>query len=283
MMKEQRPRISDAETREMQQYLLDILTSIHSVCQAHGLRYYLIAGTMLGAVRHQGFVPWDDDADVAMPRKDYDRLVAHANEWLPPHLELVSGVQDSRYPYAFARIQNKNTTYILRRCFNFAGGLPVDVFPLDGMTRNPLARYIHYRRYDVLIRLMYFAQRAPYKHGRGLGCLFIKLCHRLFSQSWLHRRLDALQRQYSIEKTGLVADHDNKPCRGILPREVYGTPTPVCFCGHALMGVQNPDRYLRYCYGDYMTPPPQLPPQNFRHLDLTKPYREYKKEHPEYK
>ena len=267
----------------MQQYLLDILTSIHSVCQAHGLRYYLIAGTMLGAVRHQGFVPWDDDADVAMPREDYDRLVAHANEWLPPHLELVSGVQDSRYPYAFARIQNKNTTYILRRCFNFAGGLPVDVFPLDGMTRNPLARYIHYRRYDVLIRLMYFAQRDPYKHGRGLGCLFIKLCHRLFSQSWLHRRLDALQRQYSIEKTGLVADHDNKPCRGILPREVYGTPTPVCFCGHALMGVQNPDRYLRYCYGDYMTPPPQLPPQNFRHLDLTKPYREYKKEHPEYK
>ncbi|WP_314827147.1 LicD family protein [Segatella baroniae] len=283
MMKEQRPRISDAETREMQQYLLDILTSIHSVCQAHGLRYYLIAGTMLGAVRHQGFVPWDDDADVAMPRKDYDRLVAHANEWLPPHLELVSGVQDSRYPYAFARIQNKNTTYILRRCFNFAGGLPVDVFPLDGMTRNPLARYIHYRRYDVLIRLMYFAQRDPYKHGRGLGCLFIKLCHRLFSQSWLHRRLDALQRQYSIEKTGFVADHDNKPCRGILPREVYGTPTPVSFCGHALMGVQNPDRYLRYCYGDYMTPPPQLPPQNFRHLDLTKPYREYKKEHPEYK
>ena len=283
MMKEQRPRISDAETREMQQYLLDILTSIHSVCQAHGLRYYLIAGTMLGAVRHQGFVPWDDDADVAMPREDYDRLVAHANEWLPPHLELVSGVQNPYYPYAFARIQNKNTTYILRRCFNFAGGLPVDVFPLDGMTRNPLARYIHYRRYDVLIRLTYFAQRDPYKHGRGLGCLFIKLCHRLFSQSWLHRRLDALQRQYSIEKTGLVADHDNKPCRGILPREVYGTPTPVCFCGHALMGVQNPDRYLRYCYGDYMTPPPQLPPQNFRHLDLTKPYREYKKEHPEYK
>ena len=261
----------------MQQYLLDILTSIHSVCQAHGLRYYLIAGTMLGAVRHQGFVPWDDDADVAMPREDYDRLVAHANEWLPPHLELVSGVQNPYYPYAFARIQNKNTTYILRRCFNFAGGLPVDVFPLDGMTRN------HYRRYDVLIRLMYFAQRDPYKHGRGLGCLFIKLCHRLFSQSWLHRRLDALQRQYSIEKTGLVADHDNKPCRGILPREVYGTPTPVSFCGHALMGVQNPDRYLRYCYGDYMTPPPQLPPQNFRHLDLTKPYREYKKEHPEYK
>lgn len=278
-MKEQQPRISDAETREMQHYLLDILTAIDRVCKTHHLNYYLIAGTMLGAVRHKGFVPWDDDADVALPREDYDKLIAHANEWLPPHLELVSGVQNPYYPYAFARIQNKNTTYILRRCFNFVGGLPVDVFPLDGMTRNPVARYIHYKRYDVLIRLMYFAQRDPYKHGRGISCLFIKICHKLLSQSWLHRRLDALQRQYSIEKTGLVSDHDNKPERGIQPREVYGKPTPVSFEGHTFMGVERPDSYLRYCYGDYMTPPKQMPPQNFRYLDMKQPYEEYIKEH----
>src|SRR3712207_6980314 len=90
-------RISKDETCEMQRCLLDILVAIHKVCEAHGLRYYLLAGTMLGAVRHKGFVPWDDDADVALPREDYDRLIAHANEWLPDHLELVSGVQNAHY------------------------------------------------------------------------------------------------------------------------------------------------------------------------------------------
>ena len=103
-MKEQQPRISDAETREMQHYLLDILTAIDRVCKTHHLNYYLIAGTMLGAVRHKGFVPWDDDADVALPREDYDKLIAHANEWLPPHLELVSGVQNPYYPCDVASI-----------------------------------------------------------------------------------------------------------------------------------------------------------------------------------
>lgn len=62
------------------------------------MRYYLIAGTMLGAVRHKGFIPWDDDADIALPRKDYEKLIAHANEWLPEEYELVSGDKEAHYP-----------------------------------------------------------------------------------------------------------------------------------------------------------------------------------------
>ena len=84
-------RITDEETKELQKYILDILLAIDKVCREHNLTYYLIAGTMLGAVRHKGFVPWDDDADVALPRKDYNILVKHANEWLPKRYELVSG------------------------------------------------------------------------------------------------------------------------------------------------------------------------------------------------
>ena len=74
-------RINQEETKEMQQYILNILLAIDKVCQEHNLRYYLLAGTMLGAVRHKGFIPWDDDADVALPREDYNILVKHANEW----------------------------------------------------------------------------------------------------------------------------------------------------------------------------------------------------------
>ena len=76
--------------KDMQKCILDILIAIDKVCKEHHLRYYLIAGTMLGAIRHRGFIPWDDDADVALPRKDYEKLVKYANEWLPNYYELVS-------------------------------------------------------------------------------------------------------------------------------------------------------------------------------------------------
>ena len=87
--------------------------------------------------------------------------------------------------------------------------------------------------------------------------------------------MNNIQREFDYDSSKLVADHDNKPERGILPKEVYGKPTPVMFEGHELMGVQNPDAYLRYCYGDYMKMPKQIPAQNFRYLDLNTPYKEY--------
>ena len=275
--KKEEKRISDEQTRELQKYILDMLLAIDNVCREHGLDYYLIAGTMLGAVRHKGFVPWDDDADVAMPRKDYNEFVKHANEWLPERYELVSGLQDPMYPYQFARIQDKETTYILRRKFNFVGGLRVDVFPLDGMTADHSAMVKHYRRYAIAKKLLYYSTIDPLKHGHGLRWAFTKLMHKFISQDWAHRHMNDVQREFDYDRSTLVADHDNAPNRGILPKEVYGKPTPIEFEGHQLMGVQDPDTYLRYCYGDYMKMPKQLPPQNFRYLDLNTPYRQYKR------
>ena len=278
---EQQKRITPEETKEMQKYILGILLAIHKVCQEHNLRYYLIAGTMLGAVRHKGFIPWDDDADVALPREDYNTLVKHANEWLPERYELVSGLQNPMYPYQFARIQDKETTYILRRQFDFIGGVPVDVFPLDGMTDDTKLQHSHYNKYRWAKKLLYFSTVDPYKHGHGLRSLFPLFMHKFVSQDWAHRNLNDIQREFNYNESPLIADHDNDPSRGILPKEVYGTPTPIEFEGHQLMGVAQPDAYLKYCYGDYMQMPKEYPPQNFRVLDLHKPYREYMKEHHE--
>ncbi len=276
-MTDKKKRISDETTREMQKYILDILLAIDKVCREHNLDYYLIAGTMLGAVRHKGFVPWDDDADVALPRKDYNILVEHANEWLPERYELVSGLQNPMYPYQFARIQDKETTYILRRQFDFVGGIPVDVFPLDGMTPDKALQRKHYKRYRWGKKLLYFSTVDPMKHGYGLHYVFTKLMHRMVSQFKAHKNLNKIQMEFDYDASPLVADHDNDPSRGILPKEVYGKPTPIDFEGHKLMGVQDPHAYLSYCYGNYMELPKEIPPQNFRVLDMHLPYREYMK------
>lgn len=267
--------LDESNTRKLQAVLLDILTAVHTVCKEHNLRYYLIAGTMLGAVRHKGFIPWDDDADIALPRKDYEIFIAHANKWLPSQYELVSGDKEAKFPYQFARIQDKRTTYILRRSFDYIGGVPLDIFPLDGMTSNPIKQYIHYFKYRIVEKIMYYNLVDPYKHGKDIRSMYIRLCHKLFSPACLHKTLDRIQKEYDYETSSLVADHDNSIRRGILPKEIYGTPSQISFEGKILNGVQQPAAYLTRCYGNYMEIPKLRPPINFRYLDLHTPYEQY--------
>lgn len=263
------------ETRQVQQCLLGILKAIRQVCEVHNLTCYLLAGSCLGAVRHQGFIPWDDDADVGLPRPDYDVLVAHANEWLPEGYELVSGDKDPQYPYPFARIQDCRTTYLLRRSFDFVGGLPVDVYPLDGMTASKWRQKWHYLRFGWTKKLLYFCLVDPYKHGHGLHSLLAKTVRRLWRAETLHRWLDSIQREFDYETSPLVADHDYKPSKGILPKEFFGNPQIVPFEDTQLTTVSQPDRYLRHLYGNYMELPKSLPPQNYRYLNLQQPYNDF--------
>lgn len=262
--------------KEMQGRILNILKALDKVCSEHHLRYYLIAGTMLGAVRHKGFIPWDDDADIALPRKDYDEFVKHANEWLPSPYEMVNEGQDAYYPYQFVRVQDSSTTYILRRNFNYIGGIPVDVFPLDGMTENPILMRWHYLKYSIIKQLLYFSTVNPLKHGRGVRSLFYSLCRKVISPSWAHKTLNDIQKEYDYDESALVADHDNNPHKGgVMPKAIYGDSVLVRFEDCMLQGVQNPSQYLERMYGDYMKLPDRLPPRNFRYMDLNQPYATY--------
>ena len=76
------------DIRPLQLRIMDILQAVDSVCSEHNLRYYLWAGSMIGAIRHKGFIPWDDDLDIAMPRPDYDKLIANSKQWLPERFEM---------------------------------------------------------------------------------------------------------------------------------------------------------------------------------------------------
>lgn len=268
----------NAETKEVQARLLEILKVIDRVCKDHNLTYYLLCGTMLGAVRHGGFIPWDDDADIGMPRNDYETLLAHADEWMPEGYEVVSGGRTEGYPYPFARVQETGSTYRMHRSYNFVGGLPIDLFPLDGMVEDCSARRWHYKRYKFWWKMLYFTHTDPFKHGRGLRSILTILLRKLLTPALIHRKLDAVRRQWRIEDTPLIADHDYRPEKGAMPKEWYGKPVPVEFNGCMLMGVAKPHEYLTHLYGNYMEIPSEIPPQNYRLLDLNKPWRQYVKE-----
>lgn len=263
------------DIRPLQLRILDILLAVQQVCEKHNLRYYIIAGTLLGAVRHKGFIPWDDDLDIGMPRKDYNLLMQHADEWMPSPFEVVSYETDPDYPLPFAKIQDASTTLIERMHLRYLGGIYIDVFPLDGMTSNPLKQRLHFARYFFLKKVQYFLYRDPYRHGHGPYSWLPLLCRKMYTLAEVQEKMRRMQSTYDFDSSDLIVDHDDG-LKGVMPRSYLGTPTPILFEGKQVMGAENPDAYLSQKYGQYMTIPPgsKQRQHNFHLLDLDTPYKE---------
>ena len=268
---------TDYDIRQLQQKILGNLEVFDRVCREHGLHYYLVAGTMLGAVRHKGFIPWDDDIDVGMPRPDYELFVAHADEWLPAPYEFICTERDSAYPYPFGKVTDSSTTVWERPDFKYLEGVYIDVFPIDGAPTDKDGQRRHFRRYKPWRHLLFMRGRDPFKHGHGPRSWWPWLIHKVFSLRDLQKRVRKFMTKYEYEKSDWLIDYDFGML-GFFRKEVFGTPTPCTFEGRQFFGVEHPDEYLSGVYGDYMQLPPEekLIQHHFYRLDLNRPWRENK-------
>lgn len=260
---------------ELHKRILRILTSIDQVCRSHGLRYYIWAGTMLGAVRHRGFIPWDDDIDIAMPRPDYELLISHSREWLPAPMEFVCAENDTSYPLPFGKIQDASTTLIERMHLRYLGGIYIDVFPIDGVPDNSILRTLHFARYQYWKRVLYFLHRDPYKHGKGPSSWVPLLCRKVYSMAEVQGKIRRLLMKYDYNQSECVADYDDG-MKGTMPKSILGVPTPYAFENEQVLGVEQADAYLSQKYGDYMVIPDSNHQRqhNFHYLDLNSSYRD---------
>ena len=263
------------DVRQLQRRILGNLLAVDKVCREHALHYYIYDGTMLGAVRHKGFIPWDDDLDIAMPREDYETFITYANEWLEEPYEFVSYETDSTYPLPFGKVQDASTTLIERPHLPYLGGLYIDVFPIDGVPSNALLRRIHLVRYDVLKKMVYMAYRDPYRHGHGPSSWLPLLCRKVIGQQRLQRATRRLLRKYPFSKSEKVCVFDDG-FKGVIDKQVLGQPTPVVFEEHEVMGVEHADAYLSHMYGDYMTIPPHddQKQHGFHYVDFNQAYHD---------
>lgn len=270
--------MANYNVQQLQQRILRIVQAVDTVCARHNLRYYIWAGTMIGAVRHKGFIPWDDDLDIAMPRPDYNRLIEHAQEWLPAPFQLVCAETDALYPLPFGKIQDASTTLIERMHLKYLGGIYIDVFPIDGVPQSKLARRWQFARYEYYKRVLYLLCRDPYKHGHGPSSWVPLLCRKLYTLGGVQRKIRSILMRYGYDQSPLVADYDDG-MHGAMPKSVLGTPTPYAFDNTVLKGVEQYDTYLTNKYGDYMTIPKhdRQRQHNFNYLDLDHPYSQYHK------
>lgn len=264
------------DIRPLQLRILNNLLAVQRVCEEHQLRYFIIAGTLLGAMRHKGFIPWDDDLDIAMPRRDYDLLMAHASEWLPAPYEVVSYETDpEHYPLPFAKIQDASTTLIERRHLSYLGGIYIDVFPLDGMPQSKLKQRLHFIRYQWYKKMLYYVHRDPYRHGHGPSSWIPLLSRKLYTMQEIQAKMQRLQRAYDYDQCNLVVDHDDG-LKGVMPKSILGDPTPILFEDQMVWGAQHPHEYLTRKYGEYMVIPDgdHQRQHNFDLLDLEHGYNE---------
>ena len=267
------------DIKTLQARLVPMLECIDKVCREHHLRYYLWAGTMLGAVRHKGFIPWDDDMDICMPRPDYDLLLAHCHEWMPAPFEVVGPHNRSDYPYPFAKVEDSSTTVLERPDFNFPEGIYVDIFPIDGIPSDKAVATKHLKKYKFWRHLLFFRGRDPFKHGKGPRSWWPLLIHKMYSLQQLQDKVQRLMTQYKFDDCEQVIDYDSV-FRGIVAKTILGEPKEYEFEGKKFLGVSDAHQYLTEMYGDYMTPPPKEKQiqHNFYYINLELPYREFAKQ-----
>lgn len=267
------------ETRELQNKLLSMLKQFHIVCNDNNLIYYMAGGTMLGAVRHHGFIPWDDDVDVAMPRDDYNRFKENAALWLPSNLEIRFYENTANSPMHYIKLIDNQTTLIENKYRNYYEGVYIDVFPLDGspQTKDKLIKHQKNAvRYSSLI------VNHCYTDGRyGIRKLY-GMFARLMNLSKLHERQEKIITAYPYSASEVVGNYlGSYGIKEFVSKKIFGTPKLYAFEDTELNGVEDADSYLSSIYGDYMTLPPEekrINTHQYYYVDLNKPYREYQDE-----
>lgn len=236
-----------SELRRMQQRMTEMLRTIDEICQRHGLRYWLCSGTLLGAVRHGSYIPWDDDLDIEMMRPDYERLMQILPRELPPHLALQNADTDPGYFYCFAKVRDLRSrlseTNDYDRIFKYRG-IFIDIFPYEKMpypllwiSNRTFGRvYKVMKRRDLSTDELRQRTRAIYRFNHR--CIFPVL--RVLARFWPTKKLN-----YSpgIPYDNTIYEHETFPLRTMM-FDGFEAPVPA-----------DTDAYLRRKFGDYMRLP----------------------------
>lgn len=267
--------------RTIQALATDILAAFILICHRHELRYFAIGGTCLGAVRHKGFIPWDDDIDVGMPRRDYNKFVEIAQDELPAHYFLQNYKTEPEYLLNNSKIRDNNTTFIETTIshMNMHHGIYIDIYPLDGVPADKLTlRILEYKvkSLDFGIYGHYIDDVRQLKLRSRVMRFIMK---KMYTPFELHKKRDSMAAKYDYDQCDMVCSYfSGLTARKIVPREYFGAGTNMQFENLQVVVPSQYDKYLTRAYGDYMTPPPkekQITHHITSVIDVSKPYTEY--------
>lgn len=276
--------MQDNITNRLKEIELEMLKSFIAICNKFDLNWFVVGGTALGTVRHNGFIPWDDDIDVAMPRKDYEKFLTIAQENLPDDLFLQNTYTDKEVPWSYSKIRNSQTAFIEipfdKNKFNH--GVYIDIFPLDGYAYSKLTYRIFELRkkiYNYRIGFCTYENKEDYKppFWKKIVQSILKIIYPHHSDAV--RKKDKMYRKYEYEKCDKICNFGGAwGLREMMDRKIFDVGTKMIFENINVNIAVDYDKYLKNMYGNYMELPPVEKRTTHHHatvIDLDASYKKY--------
>ncbi len=265
---------------ELKQKLTEMLAWFHNYCVEHNLRYYVLGGTMLGAVRHKGFIPWDDDIDVGMPRADYEKFAQLMESEKKEKYRLETPHSAAKdFTYTFSKIYDTTTTLIENTKVETKRGIYLDLFPLDGLADTLEESQKRFKKIDFRFNFL-LARVTSFRKGRSLMKNIAVILFPIIPFN--NKKL-----QIEIDEMCKERDFDNCKYGGnllgawrfkeVMESSIMGTPTLYQFENIYVYGAEHYNEYLTHLYGDWNKLPPkekQVTHHEYKECNLHKSYLE---------
>lgn len=265
-----------ATLKEHQEVLYELLTELDRICKKNDINYMLFAGTMLGAVRHKGFIPWDDDLDVVMLREDYERFINAAQKDIGEKYFLQSEFSEN-WPMFFSKLRKNGTTCLEKyhpKNKNHHQGIYIDIFPCDNLSNNKLCKKFQFISSRVVCAKGLF--KRGYDTDSRFKRAFMTLCRPLPNK--LFHKMCILKSKNNTEFVHTFLAASSNMSKSIFPRRWFDQTIPMEFEKGVYPVSAHFDELLTTLYGDYM----KIPDQNERSIkvhallvDTQKNYTEY--------
>ncbi len=246
--------------RKLQLLDLEILKVIDAFCKKYNIHYSLYAGSLLGAVRHQGFIPWDDDLDIFMTRHEYDRFIKLWCQIKPEGYVLQNKEIDVDFTQSFTKIRKDHTTFLQFESERgkYHTGIFVDVFPIDRIPKGKLQRIVF--RIDCMLYQLYTREYIPPAAGKGVkicSAILLKLSNREGIQKRRKWHFNRIIRYNKNHELPMICIETMETLKQTLPKSLMDKFIKLKFEDMEAMCIEEWDTYLNIQYGDYMKLPPE--------------------------
>ncbi len=269
---------------DLQKIELELFKVFKEICEKLNLNYFLVCGSVLGAARHGGFIPWDDDMDVGMYREDYNKFMECAPALLPEGIFLQNYKPDPKFPMVFAKLRNSNTTYTEKSMshLDINHGIYLDIFPLDGAPEDLAERKKLSKKKSLYVRKMTCVCKLPGTLKGKLSVSMFRLLGYRKRTAKIAEKYEAFISKYPVKDSKIICNHGTwYGQRDFISAEFYGKGTDIIYEGISARVPEKYDEYLTALYGDWRTPPPQEKQKGHHYYDICdteKPYTYYTKQ-----